>query len=237
MLRSLNWSGWIVVPILFSGLAGCATGPAKSYIASSASQYLDQHAVCATMPSALRSRRFGETSFVELNERALLEPFLTANLIALVDKPAALTDSHPRLWFEISDYGSALLTQCPSDSALPESVEWGFKIGTRQVVDVFPAARPTRFRCISTTFAVVTYRLQIDAPWFAFDRFRTNLSETFDPVKNEGRTAVPFTKVGSIWSQRNDVLGAHARFECGYLNRRGKLISYAAFRKAQTFAG
>jgi len=189
-------------------------------MAISASRYLDRDNICVLMPPEFH-KRIGENFFVDQTERKLIEPFVNAGLITLVEHaPAGIADDHSRLWYEISDYGGQLLTECLTDpNNYPKTYQVGFKIGTRHVADIALMGRPRRLKCFSVTSAYVTYRLQIEAPWFEFDRFHTNFSALgFDPVKNKGSAAVPFTKVGRVWSQQEDLLSPHSTFTCDTLN-------------------
>jgi len=209
-VRTVNRCGALAILASALGLSGCATGPGRSQIAASGSRFFDRIPVCITIPAALREKRVGPDFFIDADQRAVLAPFLEANLFRLVAHGTTQQDDS-RIWFEASDDGNQRLIECPVDANNPSGAySVGFRIGTRHLVRTHPAAPISQDPCLGTkSIAVVRYQVQIDLPEFDFDRFHTNFAHRgFDRASRQGNAVLAFTKAGRSWAQ-SDLVSAH----------------------------
>jgi hypothetical protein len=197
-------------------LSGCSSGPSRPFIMSSAQAVLDQDVMCVLWPGD-RWKRRGETFFVFEQDRASLDPFLTAGLVKMVSEPDVRKGTAGQAtWFELSAIGSERAVKCLVDAAqYPNRYEMGFRVGRREAEAIASKGKVTKLKCASTSWADVKYRLLVDAEWFDPNRFKTNFSTfSFDPTTRTGTVLVPFhSGDGRRWGH-GELFGPHSNFVC-----------------------
>jgi hypothetical protein len=218
-MRIAGFAGWCTIAALLPGLGGCSHHPSRASVIRAGREILAEEPLCVLMAPALR-KRVGEHHFVEAKNRAAIEPFIQAGLLAFVDRPAGLPDDPQRLWYDVTPYGGQWSASCRvSRYSYPVEFGWGFRVGTPKIVKTYPLTILTRGECETSAGVMVEYRMKLE-PWFVPSRFETNFAaggamHYFDVAQNVGRAHVRYTSGdGRHWLRDRITYGHQNTFIC-----------------------
>lgn len=232
-MRNGGFAGWCLIAALLPGPGAQAqerprdkangsaarvhgSQPPEAETRSAGARILEQEPLCVLAPRAI-NKYWGEHMYVTVQDRAALEPFLQAGLVKLAERPTGAPDDPERIWYDVTDYAAQWSASCLVNRyAYPVEFGWGFRIGTPEIVKVYPLDIWSKGECEIRAGVLFEYRIKLE-PWFVPGRFETNFGTEhamhyFDAAKNIGRANVHYTSSNGKHRTEEPISYGHQRY-------------------------